>query len=324
MRVLVTGGAGFIGSHLCERLLARGAFVRVLDDLSTGKPENLERCRSHAGFEFREGSILDEGSVRAAARGVEGIFHLAALVGVQLVLERPSATIETNALGTRHVLDAAEAAGARVFLASSSEVYGRSARLPLRDDDPLLLGATREARWSYACSKALGEWLALARARERRLSVTIARFFNVVGPRQSGAHGMVLPRFVAAAVAGRPIPVHGDGSQTRCFLHVQDALEAVLALWDEPRAHSQVFNVGSERETPILALAELVRAAAGGRSPIERRPYRDVYGNELQDLPRRLPDTSRLRALTGWRPRVALEDLIGELVRDAAGVELSV
>ncbi len=314
MTSLVTGGAGFIGSHLCERLLARGERVLALDDLSTGTRANLARCLAHPRFELVVGSVLDEALVRDQVSRAEGVFHLAALVGVRLVLERPSATLETNALGTRHVLAAAADSGARVLFASSSEVYGRSERLPSHEDDPLLLGAAGGPRWSYACSKALGERMALARARENALPVLVVRFFNVVGPRQRGDFGMVLPRFVRAACGGEHLTVYGDGAQTRCFLHVSDALDALLALWDEPRARGQVVNVGSRQEVSILELAWAVREAAASRSPIARMPYREAYGMESGDLPRRLPDTARLRELTGCAPRIGLDEVIRELV----------
>ena len=314
MRVLVTGGAGFIGSHLCERLLARADQVVCLDDLSTGRERNLAACRARSGFEFVRGSVLDEHLVHELVRGVQGVFHLAARVGVRLVLERPSETLEVNVDGTRHVLAAAARRGARVLFASSSEVYGRNEHPPFAEDGPLLTGATGDARWSYARSKALGEGLALARAREQRLPVVVVRFFNVVGPRQRGSHGMVLPRFVRAARSGAPLEIYGDGRQTRCFLHVEDALEAVLALWDEPRALGQVVNVGGAREIEIGALAECVRLSAGSTSALVHRPYRQAYGVEFEDFRRRVPDLARLEALIGRREPRALEAIVAELL----------
>lgn len=314
MRVLVTGGAGFIGSHLVERLLARGDEVVVLDDLSTGRASNLAAVRLDPRLEFVHGSVLDEALVSRLVQGVEGVFHLAARVGVRLVLEQPSATLEVNVLGTRHVLAAAARRGARVLFASSSEVYGKNERPPFAEDEPLLLGATREPRWSYACSKAMGEWLALARAREDRLPVVIVRFFNVVGARQHGEHGMVLPRFLAAARAREPLEVYGDGLQTRCFLAVEDAVERVLALWDEPRALGQVVNVGSARELAIGELARRVVAAAGGGLPIVHMPYREAYGMEMSDFRRRVPALERLEGLIGPRPERSLDELVRALL----------
>jgi len=246
------------------------------------------------------------------------VLHLAARVGVRLVLEQPSATLETNAVGTSHVLGAAARHGARVFLASSSEVYGKHAHPPFGEEDPLLLGATCEPRWSYACSKALGEWQALAHAREHGLAVLIVRFFNVVGPRQRPDFGMVLPRFVRAALRGEPLLVYGDGSQTRCFLHVEDALDAVLGLWDEPRAWGRVFNVGSTEELSVGELAERVRRAAGSDSPLVRVPLREAYGVNMSDFPRRLPDLTRLRALVPGEPRHGLDAVVAQLLAEQA------
>jgi len=323
MKVLVTGGAGFIGSHLCERLLARGDQVLCLDDLSTGRAENLERCLGREGFELVRGSVLDEPLVRAlvergnGGHGVGGVFHLAACVGVRLVLDQPSRTLETNVVGTRHVLSAAARARARVFFASSSEVYGKNERPPFAEDAPLLQGATSEPRWSYACSKAMGEAMAFAHAREDGLALVVARFFNVVGPRQHGEYGMVLPRFVSAALRGEPLEVYGDGRQTRCFAHVEDVVDAVLALWDEPRALGQVVNVGGACEVSIGALAEDVRRACGSRAPVVHMPYREAYGMEMSDFRRRAPDLSRLRALTGLDAGRGLDAILAELVARA-------
>ena len=314
MKILVTGGAGFIGSHLVERLLARGDEVLVLDDLSTGRVSNLAEVRLHPRLEFVPGSVLDEALVEGLVARVEGVFHLAARVGVRLVLEQPSATLEVNVVGTRHVLAAAARHGARVFFASSSEVYGKNERPPFREDEPLLLGATSEPRWSYACSKAMGEWLALAHARESGLAVVSARFFNVVGPRQRPDFGMVLPRFVAAARAGQALEVYGDGAQTRCFLAVTDAVERVLALWDEPRARGLVVNLGSARELAIEALAQLVRARAGVDVPLVHMPYREAYGMAMSDFRRRVPDLARLEGLIGRRPERELGELVDELL----------
>lgn len=318
MKVLVTGGAGFIGSQLVERLLARGDEVLVLDDLSTGRASNLAGLRHAPELEFVRGSVLDEALVERLVARVEGVFHLAARVGVRLVLEQPSATLDVNVLGTRHVLSSAARHGAKVLFASSSEVYGQNERPPFAEDEPLLLGATREPRWSYACSKAMGEWLALARAREDRLPVVVVRFFNVVGPRQRGEYGMVLPRFLAAARAREPLEVYGDGRQTRCFLAVEDAVERVLGLWDEPRARGEVVNVGSGRERSIEELAELVVAAAGGGIPIVHMPYREAYGMEMSDFRRRVPSLRKLEGLLGPLTERPLEDVVAALLRAPA------
>ena len=322
MRILVTGGAGFIGSHLCEALLARSDEVVCLDDLSTGRARNLDACLAQPAFELVRGSVLDEGLVRALVERVDGVFHLAAHVGVRLVLEQPSRTLEVNVLGTRHVLAAAAARGARVLFASSSEVYGRSEHPPFAEDDALLSGATREPRWSYACSKAMGEALAFALARERGLPLVVVRFFNVVGPPQGACYGLVVPRLLRAARSGAPLEVYGDGTQTRCFLHVTDALAAVLALWDEPRAHGQVVNVGSAHEIEIGALAERVRRAAHSSSAIVHMPYREAYGTEMSDFRRRVPSLARLEGLIGPRAPRPLEAILAELLAEPTVVPL--
>jgi UDP-glucose 4-epimerase len=323
MKTLVTGGAGFIGSHLCERLLARGDEVVCLDDLSSGLERNLDACLGQGRFRFVRGSVLDESLVSELVGNVDGVFHLAARVGVRLVLEEPSRTLETNLVGTRHVLEAAARRGARVLLSSSSEVYGRNESPPFAEDAALLTGATREPRWSYAASKAMAEALVFAHVREHGLPALVVRFFNVVGPRQRGCYGMVLPRFVSAALSGAPLEVYGDGTQTRCFLHVADALEAVLALWDEPRALGQVVNVGSRDEVSIEELAECVRRAGGRVSPVVHMPYREAYGTEMTDFPRRVPSRARLEDLVGPTPVRGLEAIVAELVasaREAAAV----
>ena len=316
MRVLVTGGAGFIGSHLCEHLHARGDQVVVLDDLSTGRRENLGALLGRPGFAFYQGSVRDAASVDALVAEADAVVHLAAAVGVRLVLEEPVRTLETNVDGTRVVLAAAARRGVPCLLASSSEVYGRSQKLPFREDDPLLIGATSEPRWSYACSKALGEWLALAHARERRLEVVIVRLFNTVGPRQRGRYGMVLPNLVSQALAGEPLTVFGDGRQTRCFLHVHEAVRACAALLLDPGARGEVFNVGSTHEVSILELARTVKRVTASGSPIVRMPYREAYGTAVADLRRRVPDVGKLAERIGFRPRIALEEMVRDVARD--------
>jgi UDP-glucose 4-epimerase len=316
VKVLVTGGAGFIGSHLTERLLARGDSVVVLDDLSTGRRENLSGCDGHSALELRVGSVLDQPLVAELAAGCDAIVHLAAAVGVRLIVERPVHTIETNVHGTESVLRAAAPDGRRVLLASTSEVYGKSSRLPFREDDDLALGPTSHSRWAYACSKALDELLALAYWREKRVPTTICRFFNTVGPRQTGRYGMVLPRFVSQALAGDPITVYGDGRQTRCFGHVADAVEAVLRLLDSEAAVGAVFNVGNDEEISIGELAERVRAATGSASQIVHVPYSEAYGEGFEDMQRRVPDCSRLAAVTGFKPRIPLEAILADVIAE--------
>jgi UDP-glucose 4-epimerase len=314
MRHLVTGGAGFIGSHLCRRLLERGAAVTCLDDLSTGRAANVADLLEHPRFTWRPGSVLDEALVDELVAGARTVHHLAARVGVALVAEQPSATLECNVVGTRNVLQSCVQHRARVVLASSSEVYGKNESPPFQEDGPLLLGATREPRWSYACSKAWGEWLAFAHARESGLKVLVVRFFNVVGPFQRPDFGMVLPRLVRAARGDRPLTVYGDGRQTRCFLHVEDAVSAVLALTEAPAAWGQVVNVGSDEEVSIGDLAERVRAASGTSAPIVHMPFAEVYGTAMHDFVRRVPDLSRLRGLTSFRPTRDLDAVVAELI----------
>ena len=322
-RVLVTGGAGFIGSHLVQSLLGSGARVTVLDDLSTGRLSNLRAVLGHPGLDgLIEGSILERDKLAALVERVDLVFHLAAVVGVGLVLEQPVRTLDVNVEGTRNVLAACARGGVGVLFASSSEVYGRSASPPFREEDPLLFGATEEPRWSYAASKAIGEWEAFARSREEGLSALVVRLFNTVGPRQAGAYGMVLPRLVSAAVAGEPLTVFGDGRQTRAFCHVSDVVAAlkglgtrlVLAAAEGRALAPRVYNVGGRREVTIEALARLVKRLAASRSPIVHMPYREAYGVHFEDLRRRLPDTTRLWEEIGWRPEIGLEETVRELI----------
>ncbi|HED65235.1 MAG TPA: NAD-dependent epimerase/dehydratase family protein [Planctomycetes bacterium] len=317
MHFLITGGAGFLGSHLTDALVARGDEVTVLDDLSTGRARNLSPA---AGLAFVEGSVLDRDLVERLTARADCAVHLAAKVGVRLILDSPRETIETNVEGTRHVLDACARHGKRVLLASSSEVYGLSEELPFREDAPVLRGATSEPRWCYASSKELGERLALAYARESGLDVRIARFFNVVGPRQRGRYGMVLPNFVRQALSGEPITVFGDGTQTRSFLHVADWVRAVSSLLEVPAARGEVVNVGSPREVAIERVGRLVRERLASSSPIVHMPYREVYGIRTPDLVRRVPDTAKLEALTGFRAELSLEEAIDDLARERGAV----
>ena len=277
MRYLITGGAGFIGSHLATRLIDRGDEVLVLDDLSTGSMDNIAALVDRPGFSYRIGSALDVPLVSECVDRCDVTIHLAAAVGVRLIVERPVHTIETNVKASEVVLAAAAKKQKLVLIASTSEVYGKSASLPFREDGDLQLGPTTHSRWAYACSKALDEWLGLAYLREKGVPVIIVRFFNTVGPRQTGRYGMVLPNFVRQALAGEPITVYGTGDQQRCFGHVQDAVEALLRLIGNPNAIGGVFNVGSDEEVSIRQLAEMVRDAAGSESPIAYVPYAEAY-----------------------------------------------
>ncbi len=316
MRHLVTGGAGFIGSHLVEDLLRRGAEVTVLDDLSTGSRANLAAVASHAGLRFVEGDIRDAATVARAAEGCGSVFHLAAAVGVRLIVEHPVRSIETNIHGTETVLQVAGERGLPTLIASSSEVYGKGVRCPFREDDDLLLGPTTVTRWSYAASKAVDEYLALAYHRERGLPVVVARFFNTVGPRQVGRYGMVIPRFIEQALRGGPLTIYGDGSQTRCFGWVGEVVRAVGALLEEPKAYGRVFNVGSPCEISVGALADLVRTLVAPGCPVTHVPYEEAYGPGFEDLDRRVPSVDRLRATVGFAPERRLEEFLPEIIED--------
>jgi len=314
VKILITGGAGFIGSHLAERLLAEGSEVLILDDLSTGAMSNIEHLIGQPGFRHQIGSVTDAPLVAELVDRCDATVHLAAAVGVRLIVERPVQTIETNVHGTEVVLQAVARKAKRVLIASTSEVYGKSADLPFREDGDLVLGPTARSRWCYACSKALDEWLALAYARERGVPVIVCRFFNTVGPRQTDRYGMVLPTFAAQAVSGDPITVFGTGEQSRCFSHVRDVAEAVTRLLRSPEAVGGVFNIGSDREITINTLAEMVRAEAGSDSPITHIPYEQAYMEGFEDMQRRIPDVGKLERTIGYRPTTSLEQIIADVV----------
>lgn len=314
--VLVTGGAGFIGSHLVEHLCARGDRVTVIDNLSTGRRENLARV-PEARVSLLEGDVSEIlPSLRPQDYGE--IYHLAAAVGVRLVIDEPIRTIETNVHETSAVLRFAAGAGIPTLLASTSEVYGKGVRTPFAEDDDVIYGPTIYSRWSYACSKAIDEYLALAYHREKHLPITIARFFNTVGPRQVGDYGMVLPRFVTAALAGETIEVYGDGKQSRCFCDVRDVVPVLPRLVVEPACHGRVFNVGHDRPIEILALAELVRDTLKSGSEIRLIPYEEAYAVGFEDMRRRQPDLTRIRAAVGFEPRIPLEQTISDLAAHLA------
>jgi UDP-glucose 4-epimerase len=319
MKILITGGAGFIGSHLSERLVAEGHEITVLDDLSTGRRENLASLQGSNALRLVEGSILDDDLVQDLASGADMIFHLAAAVGVKLIMDEPSRSILTNINGTENVLRAALKRKTPTFIASTSEVYGKATKFPFSEDDDLTIGATKNLRWSYACAKTLDEFLALAYARESDLPVVILRFFNTTGPRQTGRYGMVVPNFVQAALEGRPLMVHGNGEQSRCFGHVHDVVEALIRLMAEPKAHGQVFNIANDQEVTIRGLAEAVIAATGSKSGIKLVPYESVYPVGFEDMARRLPDVSKLQRTIGFRPRRGLSEIISDVITEKRG-----
>jgi len=313
-RSLITGGAGFIGSHLAEELLRRGEEVHILDDLSTGSMDNIDHLKSNADFHYVIGSIRNDSLVAEMVDRCDMVFHLAAAVGVRLIIESPVNTIETNVHGTEVVLKHASKKGKKVMIASTSEVYGKSEDMPFREDQDLLLGPPDKGRWSYACSKAIDEFLALAYWREKRLPVIVARFFNTVGPRQTGRYGMVLPSFVRQALEGKPITVFGDGTQSRSFTYVGDVVGAVIGLMDHDDAVGQVFNIGSSQELTINELAEMVRQITGSRSPIVHVPYDQAYGAGFEDTCRRVPDISKIRKAIGYHPTLDVRGIIQKVV----------
>lgn len=314
-RCLVTGGAGFIGSHLTERLLELGHRVVVLDDLSTGDRGNLKEIASHPQLEFHAGSITDPLALSEAVTRTEMIFHLAAAVGVKLVADDPVRTIETNIYPTEDLLRLAVQGGQRVFLASTSEVYGKNPKEEWTEEDDLYLGPTSRPRWAYGCSKAIDEFLALAYARQFGLKVVVGRFFNVVGPRQVGHYGMVIPRFVDRALDGEPVVVYDDGEQVRCFAHVREVVDCVVELMGSPDAEGRVFNIGSDQPISIRCLAEEVVSRVDPKVPIEHLPYREAYGEDFEDVRRRVPDLSRLVNTIGRKPGMTLGEILDDIIR---------
>jgi UDP-glucose 4-epimerase len=319
LRVFITGGAGFIGSHLADAYLARGDEVHVLDDLSTGSIDNIQHLKKHPRFHYTIDSVHHAPVVAELVDECDVVFHLAAAVGVKLIVESPVRTIETNVHGTEVVLAQANKKKKKVLITSTSEVYGLSNQVPFREDGNLVMGATTKGRWSYACSKAIDEFLALAYWREKRLPTVIVRLFNTVGPRQTGQYGMVIPTFVRQALAGRPITVHGDGTQSRCFAFVGDVVEALIRLMDHPAAVGEVFNIGSNEEVRIAELAHLVKALANSPSEIVTVPYREAYGEGFEDMPRRVPDVTKVHGLVGFRPTVKLDEIIRHVIAYQSG-----
>ena len=314
MRALITGGAGFIGSHLAEALLDGGHEVDIIDNLSTGSIRNVGHLKSNPRFQYAIDTLTNEPLLAELIDRNDVIFHFAAAVGVKLIVEQPVHTIETNVHGTEVVLKHAHKKKKKVVIASTSEVYGKSADVPFREDADLVMGATVKHRWAYACSKAIDEFLALAYYKERDLPVIIVRFFNTVGPRQTGQYGMVLPSFVRQALSGEPITVFGDGTQSRSFTYVGDVVDCMMRLVNEPRAVGQVFNIGNKQEVTILQLAELVKSLTGSASRIEFVPYDKAYEEGFEDMPRRVPDLTKVTQLVGYEPKVQLNEIITRVI----------
>ena len=319
MRVLITGGAGFIGSHLSDAYVARGDEVFCIDDLSTGSFDNIAHLKTNPRYHYTIDSVNNRRLMAELVDQCDVIFHLAAAVGVKLIVESPVRTIETNVHCTEVVLAQAAKKRKKVLVASTSEVYGLSSEVPFREDGNLVMGATTKGRWSYACSKAIDEFLALAYWREKKLPTVIVRLFNTVGPRQTGQYGMVIPTFVKQALAGRPITVYGDGSQTRCFGFVKDVVGALIKLMENDEAVGQVFNIGSNEEVSILEVAGRVKELTGSTSEIVFLPYDEAYEEGFEDMPRRVPDISKVSALTGFRPTEKLDGILQKVIAHHSG-----
>ncbi len=319
MHALVTGGAGFIGSHLCEALLARGDRVTALDDLSTGSLENVSGAQDDDNFQLVVGSILDETLVDKLVERADVVYHLAAAVGVSLIVEHPLESMRTNIKGTEIVFDMAGRYRKKTLVTSTSEIYGKNAEGPLKEEDDRILGSPLKSRWSYSTAKALDEILAYIYFKEKRLPTVIVRLFNTIGPRQTGHYGMVVPRFVGQALAGEPITVYGTGAQSRCFLCVHDAVEAMIGLMETPAAEGAVVNIGSSSEITIEALAQRVIEIVGSDSPIEHIPYDQAYEEGFEDMERRVPDCTRARRLVGFEPKYALDEIIKMILESLQG-----
>ena len=316
-RALITGGIGFVGSHLAEALLQQGDQVTVIDDESTGRVENVAHFMGHPQFRYVVGNVANQAAIDRLVSECDIVFHLAAAVGVKLIVENPLLTIETNVAGTETVLKAAQRHGTKVLIASTSEVYGKGSRIPFAEDDDVVLGATRNSRWGYAASKMLDEFLGLAYYHQKGLPVIMFRLFNTVGPRQTGQYGMVVPRFVQAALRGEPLTVYGDGQQSRCFMHVLDAVAAIMKLADCPQAVGEIFNVGSTEEVTVLELAhrvlEHVGVSKNGHEPIVYVPYEQAYAAGFEDMRRRVPDISKIHLFTEWAPKRTLDEILHDV-----------
>lgn len=319
MRILITGGAGFIGSHLAEAHLDKGDEVTIIDDLSTGSMRNIEHFKDRPGFKYYLDSITNQHLAAELIDLADQIYHLAAAVGVRLIVESPVRTIETNIRGTEIVLHLAAKKRKRVLITSTSEVYGKTVKVPFREDDDLVMGSTDKGRWSYACSKAIDEFLAIAYWKEKKVPTVIARLFNTVGPRQTGQYGMVIPNFVDQALEGRPITIFGDGSQSRCFTHVNDVVGALMGLIAHPDAVGEVYNIGATTEVTIEQLAERIRHLTGSESPIVKIPYDEAYEGGFEDMQRRMPSIEKISRLIGYQPTYTLDQILLSVIQFRRG-----
>lgn len=315
MKALITGGAGFIGSHLAEELLNNGHQIFLIDDLSTGSIDNIEHLKNHKGFSYTIDTILNAPVLAELIDKCDVVFHMAAAVGVMLIVESPVRTIETNIKGTEAVLMHANKKKKKVIIASTSEVYGKSDQKTFKEDGDLILGPTTKGRWSYACSKAIDEFLALAYWKEKKLPVVITRLFNVVGPRQTGRYGMVIPRLVKQALQNKPITVFGDGKQSRCFTHVKDAVDAIIKLSATEKAIGEVINLGNDKEIPIEELAKKIKEAARSKSEIRYIPYSEAYEEGFEDMRRRVPDLAKIKKLIGYKSKYSLDNIIKDVIK---------
>ena len=318
-KALVTGGAGFIGSHLAERLLKDGHEVVVVDNLSTGSLKNIDSFKNNPKFDFVEGDILNPDLMEKLVEQSEGVYHLAAAVGVKLIAEQPVHTIETNIAGTEVVLDAVNKFGKKILIASSSEVYGKNETVPFREDDDIVLGSTSLSRWSYACTKAIDEFLALAFYQQCGLNVVVGRFFNTIGPRQTGQYGMVVPRFVQRALKDEPVLIYGTGRQSRCFCFVDDVVDAIISLMNCDEAAGKVYNIGSTEEITIEAIADKIIEMTGSKSKKEFVSYEKAYGRPIEDMMRRVPSLERIKKMIGWEPKTSLAETLQVIVESKRG-----
>ncbi|MBK6799482.1 MAG: GDP-mannose 4,6-dehydratase [Acidobacteria bacterium] len=314
MRVLITGGAGFIGSHLAELHLERGDEVYIIDDLSTGSMENIEHIKKHPKFHYHLDTVINHHLTAELVDLADQIYHLAAAVGVKLIVESPVRTIETNIRGTEVVLHHAAKKRKRVLITSTSEVYGKTVKVPFNEEDDLVMGATHKGRWSYACSKAIDEFLAIAYWKEKKVPTVIARLFNTVGPRQTGQYGMVIPNFVDQALNNKPITVFGDGTQSRCFTHVSDVTGALMKLIAHPDAVGEVYNIGSSQEISMMQLAQRIKDLTGSKSEIVLVPYDQAYEGGFEDMLRRVPDISKINKLVGYAPKFTLDEILESVI----------
>lgn len=316
MKILITGGAGFVGSHLADKLWNQGHDITVIDDLSTGRYANVSHLEGNERFQLIIGTILNDGLMERLIRDTDKVFHMASAVGVKLIMEQPVKTIETIFHGTDVVLKYCSRYRKKVLIPSTSEVYGKSTQVPFSEDNDILKGSTSKHRWAYACAKELDEFLALAHWKETQLPVVVIRLFNTVGPRQTGQYGMVVPNFIKAALQNKPIPIHGDGNQSRCFGHVSDIVEGLVKAIDTPECYGQVMNLGNPEEVSIKELAERVIAATGSKSEIEYIPYEVAYGTGFEDMQRRVPDISKANRLIGFQPTKTLDNIISDVVNE--------